>query len=134
MDISPLLTEPLLRNIFPTKNYVQDTIALIRANLPLFHLEVIFSENAHFQSSKVSVEIAILGLRRARKRHKPQSFTPTLANSQPTHQTLKSPPLLLRISIFALFNVTSKVEIKPFRRQSLGDWVGTLESQQEKRE
>ena len=134
MNVSPLLAKPPLRNILATKNYVQNAITLVSADLPILHLKMILSENAHFQSPKVSIKITSLGLRRTRKRHEPQTLTPTLANSQPTHQTLKSPPLLLRIGIFTLFNVTSKVEIKPSRRQFLGDWVGTLESQQEKRE
>ena len=121
MDFSPLRTQPFLGDIFPPEDYVQNTITLIRANLPILHFEVKLPINSHFQSPEVSVKIALLSLRRARKRHKPQSFTPTFANSQPAHQPLKSPSLFFGVNIFALFNVTPEIEIKPSRRQFLGD-------------
>jgi hypothetical protein len=121
MNVSPLFTQPLLRNILPTENYVQNPIALVSSYLPILHFEMVFSVDAHFQSPKVSVEIALLSLGRARKRQKPQSFMLTFANSQPTHQPLKSPSLFFGVNIFALFNITPKIEIKPSRRQFLGD-------------
>jgi hypothetical protein len=82
---------------------------------------MVFPVYAHFQSPKISVQISTHRSETARKRQKPQTLTPTLANSQATHQALKSPTLLLTIDIFTLFYVTSKIEIKPLRRQFLGD-------------
>ncbi len=120
MYVSPLLAKPPLRNKFPSINYVQDSISFIGAYLPILHLEMELAKNAHLQSPKISIEITSLSFRRACKRHKPQFFMSALANSQPTRKTLKSPTLFLRIDIFALFNVTSKVEIKSSRRQFLG--------------
>jgi hypothetical protein len=94
---------------------MQNTVALIRTDLPILHLEMILSENAHFQSPKVSIKITFLGLRRTRKRHKPQTLMPTFANSQATHQTLKSPSLFLGVNRFFTFNVASKLKIESSR-------------------
>lgn len=54
--VGPLLTKPFLRNVLPTKNYVQNSVTLIRANLPILHLEIELAKNTHLQSPKVGVE------------------------------------------------------------------------------
>jgi hypothetical protein len=83
--VSPLFTEPPLRYVFSSEDYVQNAIAFIGAYLPVLHLEVKLAKNAHFQSSKVSIQITPLRFWRARERHESQSFTSTFANSQPAH-------------------------------------------------
>jgi hypothetical protein len=121
MYVSPLRTEPPLRYEFPSENNMQDSIALICSDLPVLHLEMILAQNTHFQCSKISVQIPTNRLKRTRKRHEPQSLTSALANSQPTHQTLKSPPLLLSVDRFLTLNVASELKIKPSSRQFSGD-------------
>jgi hypothetical protein len=55
--VSPLLTKPLLWNILPPEDYMQNTISLIGAYLPVLHLEAVFPKNPHFQSPEISIEI-----------------------------------------------------------------------------
>jgi hypothetical protein len=131
MNFSPRFTKPSLRNKFAAKNNMQNAIALIRAYLPILHLKMKFTINTHLQSPKISIKITAQGLRRTRKRHKPQPLSSTFANSQSTHQTLKSPTLLPSVDTFALFHVTSKFKVKNLRRQFL-DRVETPKQSQQK--
>jgi hypothetical protein len=119
MNFSPRFTKSSLRNILTSENNVQNAITLIRAYLPILHLKMKFTINTHLQSPKISIKITAQGLRRTRKRHKPQPLPSTLANSQSTHQTLKNPTLLPSVDTFALFHVTSKFKVKNLRRQFL---------------
>jgi hypothetical protein len=80
--LSPLVAEPFLRDVFSTINYVQDSISLIGANLPVLHFEVKLLETPHFQSPEVSVHIAALGFRRACKSQESQSLVSALANGE----------------------------------------------------
>jgi hypothetical protein len=100
---------------------MQDSIALVCSDFPILHFEMIFPKNTHLQSPKISIEITPLRFWRARKRHKPQSFAPAFANSQPAHQTLKSSPLLLGVNRFLIFDVVSKLKIKSSSAQFSGD-------------
>jgi hypothetical protein len=120
VDFSPLFAKPLLRDVLSTKNYVQNAITFIRTDFPILHLEMIFPENTHLQSSKVSVKTATLRFKRACERHEPQSLFSILANSQTTHQTLISSPLLLGVNLLTFFYVTSKLKIEFLGRQLLG--------------
>jgi hypothetical protein len=68
--------------VFSSKNNMQDSFTLVCSDFPILHLEMVLAKNARLQSPKVSVEITIFRFGRASKRHKPESLTPTFANSQ----------------------------------------------------
>ena len=121
MYVSPLRAKPLLRYVFSSINNVQDSITLVCPDFPILHLEMELAKNARFQRPKISVKTSAYRFRRARKCHEPQSLLSTFANRETTHQTLKSPPLLLRINMSLAFNVASELKIKSSSAQFSGD-------------